>query len=80
MSVTLGPAGTTCFHKDPEMAQRTIEKIRELAKTDNVLVALAHDSYLQGRMPEYPKSLNGWTGSQWKQDLDAVLHKDYGPD
>jgi glyoxylase-like metal-dependent hydrolase (beta-lactamase superfamily II) len=77
MSVTVGPAGTTCFHKDPTTAKETIEKIRMLEKRGNVLVALAHDAYLKGRMPEYPESLNGWMGSKWKENLDTELRSDY---
>ena len=79
MSVTVGPAGSKCFHKEPEVAMQTIEKIRALEKeaNGNLLMALAHDSYLVGKMPEYPQSLNGWKASKWKQELDTVLSKDY---
>lgn len=77
MSVTVGPAGTPCFHKDPNAAKETIEKIRTLEKSANVLVALAHDHYLKGCMPEYPQSLNGWLNSSWKKDLDTILENNY---
>ncbi|KAL6242805.1 hypothetical protein RBB50_010451 [Rhinocladiella similis] len=78
MSVTVGPAGLPCFHKDPDTAAQTIAKIRELETSSPVLVALAHDSYLVGRMPEYPQSINNWRTSAWKKDLDSVLAQDYG--
>ncbi len=77
MSVTVGPGIAPSFHSDPKAAMETIAKIRVLDKTGNVLVALAHDAHLEGKMPEYPQSLNGWKGSNWKQDLDAGLAKDY---
>jgi glyoxylase-like metal-dependent hydrolase (beta-lactamase superfamily II) len=77
MSITVGPNGTSSFHKDPSTAMQTIEKVRLLEKAGNVLVALAHDARLEGTMPEYPQALNGWKGSKWKQVLDAGLARDY---
>lgn len=77
ISVTVGPNGTSSFHKDPAAAMQTIEKIRVLEKGGKVLVALAHDARLEGKMPEYPQPLNHWKGSVWKQDLDAELARDY---
>lgn len=79
MSVTCGPAGEVGFHLDPDSAKRTLGTIRKLENESggNVLIALAHDSYLRGRMPEYPTSLNGFKASEWKKDLDRVLQKDY---
>ena len=76
MSLTMGPGGR-CFHRDPEEASKTVAKIRTLDKTGKVLVALAHDSYLVDKMPEYPEKLNGWKGSAWKKELDTVLSRDY---
>lgn len=80
MSVTLGPAGQKSFHADTSTAQKTIAKIKELDKTGQVLVALAHDSYLVGKMPEYPNPISGWKNSAWKKGLDTVLSNDYGAD
>jgi glyoxylase-like metal-dependent hydrolase (beta-lactamase superfamily II) len=77
MSVTVGPAGTSCFHKDSKAALETLAKIRILAGKGNVFVALAHDSYLVDRMPEYPQSLKGWRDSQWKKNLNEALARDY---
>lgn len=77
MSVTVGPAGQKCFHKDPEVAEETIRNIRKLEKMGKVFVALAHDSFLVGTMPEYPSSLNGWPESGWKRKLDQVLGQHY---
>jgi glyoxylase-like metal-dependent hydrolase (beta-lactamase superfamily II) len=65
MSVTVGPNGTSSFHKDPSMAMKTIEQVRSLSKAGNVLVVLAHDITLEGKMPEYPRSLNNWKSSKW---------------
>jgi glyoxylase-like metal-dependent hydrolase (beta-lactamase superfamily II) len=75
MSVTVGPAGTSCFHRDPEAAKATLAKIRALERKQgmDVLVALAHDHYLVGRMPEYPVPVNGWKGSQWKREMDEAV-------
>ena len=78
MSVTVGPASLPCFHKDPDIAAQTIAKIRALKDSAPVMVALAHDSYLVGKMPEYPQPMNNWRTSAWKKDLDRVLAKDYG--
>ena len=78
MSVTLGPAGQNSFHFDIPAAQSTIAKIRELNMTGQVFVALAHDSYLVDKMPEYPNSLNGWKTSEWKKGLDTILRNAYG--
>ena len=77
MSVTMGPAGTKCFHRDPKVASETIGKVRSLDQTGRVLVALAHDSYLFGKMPEYPSSVSGWKTSEWKRGLDTLLARDY---
>ena len=73
MSVTVGPGGGKSFHKDPTAAKNTIEKVRELEAGGEVLVALAHDALLEGRMPLYPEQLNGWKGSEWKSDLDEAV-------
>jgi glyoxylase-like metal-dependent hydrolase (beta-lactamase superfamily II) len=77
MSVTVGPAGTLCFHRDPEAVKETLSKIRALDKSGNALVALAHDHFLEGVMPEYPQSLNGWSSSSWKEELDLILRRNY---
>ena len=74
VSVSMGPNGTSSFHKDVSTAIKTIGTVRELDLYDNVLVALAHDGYLINRMPLYPTSLVGWKGSEWKQELDKVLN------
>jgi hypothetical protein len=78
MSVTVGPNGTSSFHKDPRTAKATIECVQELEKDGNVFIALAHDAFLEGRMPEYPKPLNGWKQSIWKKELDIILGDAYG--
>ncbi|KIY01375.1 uncharacterized protein Z520_02927 [Fonsecaea multimorphosa CBS 102226] len=73
MSVTVGPNGTKSFHKDPETAKRTIERVRDLDNDESFLVALPHDATLDGIMPLYPEKLNGWRNSQWKKDLDTRI-------
>ncbi|KAH8885918.1 Metallo-hydrolase/oxidoreductase [Thozetella sp. PMI_491] len=77
VSVTVGPNGTRSFHKDPPSAISTIERIRALENHGSVLVALAHDAMLEGRMPEYPAKLNGWKQSLWKQEIDAAVQAAY---
>lgn len=79
MSITCGPAGQKSFHKEPDVAAKTIEKIRELEKLDGgrVFVALAHDSFLVDTMPLYPEKMNGWSSSAWKKDLESILGKFY---
>jgi glyoxylase-like metal-dependent hydrolase (beta-lactamase superfamily II) len=76
MSVTSGPMGR-CFHADPEAAKETLAKIQILDKSGEVFVALAHDSFLVGTMPEYPNPLNGWSDSVWKKKLDTALSDYY---
>jgi glyoxylase-like metal-dependent hydrolase (beta-lactamase superfamily II) len=78
VSVTVGPNGTRSFHKYPETAISTIEKVRELEREGCVLVALAHDAVLEGLMPEYPEALNGWRESGWKKEVDDVVKEKYG--
>ena len=65
ISVTCGPTGPAGFHKDPKLAQTTFDKIRELEDTGDCFVALAHDHVLDGVVPLYPQSLNGWESSTW---------------
>ena len=77
MSVTVGPAGQKCFHREPEVAEETIRKIRTLEKMGKVFVALAHDSFLVGSMPEYPASVSKWSASGWKKGLDEILAQEY---
>jgi len=77
MSITVGPNGTSSFHRDPTEAKKTIDKVRELEKGTSTLVALAHDARLEGKMPQYPTPVNGWKGSSWKRELDAELKRDY---
>ena len=73
MSVTVGPAGQPGFHKDPTLAQSTIDKISQLEETGSVFVALAHDSYLDGVVPLYPDHLNGWESSEWGERIRATV-------
>ena len=77
MSVTVGPGIARSFHADPSTAAATIDKIRHLEKRGDVLVALAHDASLEGKMPEYPEQVNGWRHSRWKKELDEQLARDY---
>lgn len=77
MSVTCGPAGQPGFHRDPEVAKQTIANIRKLEKSENVFVALAHDSFLVDIMPEYPDPVNGWSQSEWNKKLQGVLAQHY---
>ncbi len=77
MSVSVGPGIAPSFHADPSKAAETIDKIRQFEKRGDVLIALAHDARLEGKMPEYPEKVNGWRQSQWKKDLDQELARDY---
>ncbi|KFY29148.1 hypothetical protein V491_00171 [Pseudogymnoascus sp. VKM F-3775] len=60
ISVKDGPNGQPGFHKDAAAAVSSIEKLKLMSEYDNVLTVLAHDASLQGRIPMYPNSLNGW--------------------
>lgn len=74
MSVSFGPMGR-CFHSEPKVAGETLKKIRHLEETGQVFVALAHDSFLVGPMPQYPESLNGWSHSGWGKEIESVLRQ-----
>lgn len=74
MSVTNGPLGR-CFHSDPKAAAETLQKVRQIENTGQVFVALAHDSFLVEPMPQYPRSLNGWSHSTWSKDLQKILDR-----
>lgn len=76
MSVTSGPMGR-CFHADPDKAKETLDKIRKVEKSGNVFVALAHDSFLVGNIPQYPHNLNGWFESEWRKGLQSALGQLY---
>ncbi|KAL7957290.1 beta-lactamase-like protein [Trichoderma compactum] len=63
-SLTGCPGGTS-IHKDAAVAIKSIERLRKLDQDETVFVAISHDATLEGKMPEYPKSLNGWRESAW---------------
>ena len=77
ISITVGPNGNKSFHQDPNIAIKTIELVRELEKDGRAFVALAHDAVLEGRMPLYPNTLNGWKQSQWKIDIDICVKETF---
>lgn len=77
VSETVGPAGTSSFHQHPKTAILTIKKINELQSGGDVLVALAHDAILEGRMPVYPDKLNGWKKASWKDSIDNEVAQTY---
>lgn len=60
ISVDAGPNGTPGFHEDPPAATSTIRKLQQLHSNPSVLVVLAHDASLDGKIPTYPQSLGGW--------------------
>ncbi|KAK0758015.1 hypothetical protein N5P37_009313, partial [Trichoderma harzianum] len=64
VSLTGCPGGTS-MHTDTAVAIKSIEKLRELDQDETIFVALSHDASLEGKMPEYPESLNGWRESAW---------------
>jgi glyoxylase-like metal-dependent hydrolase (beta-lactamase superfamily II) len=65
ISVKDGPNGQPGFHKDACAAVASIEKLKTMGEYSNVLTVLAHDASLQGKIPLYPQSLNGWM--KWKK-------------
>lgn len=64
VSLTGCPGGTS-IHTDAAVAIKSIERLRELDRDETVFVAISHDATLEGKMPEYPESLNGWRESAW---------------
>ena len=77
LSVTFGPNGTKSFHRDPQAALKTIERIRKIDRNKHFLIALPHDATLDGLMPLYPKKLNGFRESEWKKRLDERIAELY---
>ncbi|RFU28421.1 hypothetical protein B7463_g7903, partial [Scytalidium lignicola] len=61
ISVKDGPGGAgSGFHRFPDLATSTIEKLRVMRAYSNVLTVLAHDASVQGKVPLYPYNVNGW--------------------
>ncbi|EGR47090.1 uncharacterized protein TRIREDRAFT_109325 [Trichoderma reesei QM6a] len=60
-----GCPGGTSMHQDVDEAIKSMERLRKLDQDDTVFVALAHDATLDGKMPVYPATLNGWRESAW---------------
>lgn len=77
LGVSAGPGGGPGFHRYPDVAKGTIQQVRALEQEGSVLIALAHDSRLDGLMPVYPEVLNGWRSSKWKRTLDEGLARDF---
>jgi glyoxylase-like metal-dependent hydrolase (beta-lactamase superfamily II) len=69
ISTDVGPNGQPGFHSHHSHARGTISRTRKLHELKDVFVALAHDAKLDGKIPFYPESLNGWSG----RDLKAAL-------
>jgi glyoxylase-like metal-dependent hydrolase (beta-lactamase superfamily II) len=69
ISIDIGPNGQPGFHKDPEKARETIRKLQSLHSNVSVFVALAHDAQIDGIVPLYPKSLNGWFKNGLKRQV-----------
>ena len=64
-------------HANPDVAKSTIGKVRTLEKDESIFVALPHDATLDEHMPLFPKSLNGWKHSSWKESLDKHVASIY---
>ena len=73
VSYTCGPAGLPGFHKDLELAKETINRVKQLDESQEVLVVLAHDNTLENNMPLFPKTLNGWKKLGQKYTHNRVL-------
>ena len=48
------------FPYDYETCEETLRKIQEFDATDNILVAMAHDKSLEGKVEFYPRKANDW--------------------
>ncbi|GLA25024.1 Metallo-hydrolase/oxidoreductase [Aspergillus phoenicis ATCC 13157] len=53
---------------DYPAAMETVTKIQELDAADNVLVLLAHDNSLHGRLPLFPDRVNDWKAQGLRED------------
>jgi hypothetical protein len=65
---------------DDETLRDTLEKDIELDACEEVFVLLAHDWSLKGRIPEWPRELNGWASEGWKEEWRWTFLEDFeGP-
>ncbi|PWY92283.1 hypothetical protein BO70DRAFT_357416 [Aspergillus heteromorphus CBS 117.55] len=52
---------------DPVEAEHSVDHMKEFDALDNVLVAFAHDSCLEGVVETFPLKANGWKAAGWKE-------------
>jgi glyoxylase-like metal-dependent hydrolase (beta-lactamase superfamily II) len=62
---------------DDEALRNTLEKDIELDACEEVFVLLAHDWSLKGRIPEWPRELNGWARNGWKEEWRWTFLDDF---
>ncbi|KIX06194.1 uncharacterized protein Z518_04168 [Rhinocladiella mackenziei CBS 650.93] len=69
ISVDVGPNGQPGFHQDASKARATISKSQALHWNESVYVVLAHDAQIDGIIPLYPQTLNGWRENGMKSKV-----------
>jgi hypothetical protein len=56
------------WYTDPPTAQASVDALKEFDASDDVFVAIAHDSGLVDVIDFFPKGdLNGWQAKRWKE-------------
>ncbi|PYI01579.1 hypothetical protein BO78DRAFT_473228 [Aspergillus sclerotiicarbonarius CBS 121057] len=58
--------GSTVAH-DPAEAERSINHLQEFDALENVFVAFAHDTCLDGVIETFPAKANGWKAAGWRE-------------
>ena len=66
------------MHKDHDAAVKTVEKLQQLNKEDNVFVCLAHDEYLTPVIDTFPALLNRWRANSWKTSAKQTVEQGAG--
>jgi len=55
-------------HKDAQETKASIDKLADFDAQNNVFVNIAHDTSLFDVVEFFPKTANGWSQKQWKQE------------
>ncbi|KUI60955.1 hypothetical protein VP1G_08125 [Cytospora mali] len=63
---------------DHDSAMDTVAKIQELDAAGNVLVLLAHDDSLGGRLPLFPERVNDWQSQRLCESTRWLFLKELG--
>lgn len=71
IGVGFGPTGLPSMHLDLDIARKTIQRVGELGREENILVCLAHDAFLHPPLELFPDTVNGWRERDVKAKIEA---------